>query len=89
MNPKDTPFTDAYVKAQESVLSRGYKLYLTIGAVIVVGGAILAFVRPERSYGLIPLAMIILLWGAVAKQRLNTFRENLELYKMIKQLHKE
>jgi hypothetical protein len=89
MNPKETPFTEAYVKDQQKNLSLGYKLFMAMGAVLVLLGAILAFVRPQSMHELIPLGMIILLWSALAKQRLNTFRENLELSKMIQQLHED
>jgi hypothetical protein len=89
MNPKKTPFTEAYVKDQQSNLNLGYRLFLAMGVVLVLSGAILSFIRPQTVQGLITLGMIILLWGAVSKQRLNTFRENLELSKMIQQLHKD
>lgn len=89
MKPKETPFTEAYVKEQQKNLSLGYKLFLTIGAVLVLSGAILAFIRPQSVHTLNTLGMIVLLWGAFSKQRLNTFRENLELSKMIQQLHKD
>ena len=89
MNPKEIPFTEAYVKDQQKNLSLGYKLFLAIGAMLVLSGAILAFLRPQSVNELVTLGMIILLWGAFSKQRLNTFRENLELSKMIKQLHED
>ena len=89
MNPKEIPFTEAYVKDQQKNLSLGYKLFLAIGAMLVLSGAILAFLRPQSVNELVTLGMIILLWGAFSKQRLNTFRENLELSKMIQQLHQD
>ena len=87
MEPKQTPFTDAYVKDQEKNLSLGYRLFLTLGVVLVLSGAILAFFRPQSVHTLNTLGMIVLLWGAFSKQRRNTFRENLELSKMVQQLH--
>jgi hypothetical protein len=47
MNPKKTPFTEAYVKDQQSNLSLGYRLFLAMGVVLVLSGAILAFLRPQ------------------------------------------
>jgi hypothetical protein len=85
MNPKKIPFTDAYVKEQQSSLKLGYNLFAAIGAILVLFGAILTFLsRPVE--GLITLGMIFLLWAALSKQRLSTFHENLELSKMIQQL---
>ena len=85
MNPKKIPFTDAYVKEQQSTLSRGYNLFAALAVVVLAVGIILIWLDRE-STGLITMAMILAMWGAFSKQRLNTFRENLELSKMIQQL---
>jgi hypothetical protein len=87
MNPKKTPFTDAYVKEQQSTLSLGYKMFAAVGIVITVFGIIVLVFRPyPEGQGLLTFGMIFVLWAALSRQRLNTFRENLELYKMTQQL---
>jgi hypothetical protein len=93
MNPKEMPFTDAYVKEQQSALSLGYKLFATLGIVILVGGIVALVFRSDRLlvHGLIFLVLgnIYLVWASLARQRLNTFRENLELSKLMQQLRED
>ena len=86
MNPKKIPFTDAYVKEQQSTLSLGVNLFSTVGIVITVFGIIVLVLRPyPEGPGVLTFGLIFVLWAALSNQRLNTFRENLELYKMIQQ----
>jgi Flp pilus assembly protein TadB len=93
MNPKETPFADAYVKEQQSTLSLGYKLFAVLGIMVLVVGLIVLVSRSVDSLVLgiifITLANIYLVWASLAKQRLNTFRENLELSKLIQQLRED
>lgn len=87
MSAKKIPFTNEYIKEQESTLSLGYKLFLIMGAVVAVVGIALSITsRGADPIRLITLGMIYLVWGALSKQRLNTFRENLELSRKIEQL---
>ena len=93
MDPKNTPFTDAYVKEQRSALSLGYKLLSIIGIVIMAVGIVIFVSRSDDSLVLgfifLTLGNIFLVEAALSKQRLNTFRENLELSKMIQQLRED
>jgi hypothetical protein len=93
MDSKRTPFTDAYVKEQQKTLSLGYKLFAACGIVILVTALVVLFIRSYHflAHGLILLTLgnTYLLWAALSKQRLSTFRENLELSKMIQQLRED
>ena len=90
MNPEKIPFTDAYVKEQSS-LSLGTRILASFAAIGVI--PIVFALRGFEDTGLIAscitVALILLVWAGLARQRVNTFRENLELYKMIQQLRKD
>ena len=90
MNPKEIPFTDAYVKEQQSKSSLGYKLGATLAFLCLAVG-IFSFVNDHLVPGLIfvNLSTIYVVWGSLAKLRMNTFRENLELSRMIQQLRED
>ena len=96
MDPKNAPFTEAYVKEQRSGLSLGYKLFSTIGVVVTAVAIVLLVLqvlRPSsnlvQGFIFLTLGAIYLMWAAFSKQRLNTFRENLELSRMIQQLRED
>ncbi len=57
-----------------------------MGTAVAAVGITLSITSKVEPIGYITLGMIYLVWGALSKQRLNTFRENLELSKMIQQL---
>ena len=86
MNPKKIPFTDAYVKEQQSTLTLGVYVFVTLAIMAIVAAIAVDFMFKAEPIGLITLGIILLLWAALSKTRLNTFRENLELSKMIQQL---
>ena len=90
MDKKGTPFTDEYVKDQRSSLLLGYRLFTAIGALVTLI-AIVSLLRDPgfSTLASMPVALIFLLWAALAKTRLNTFHENLELSKMIQQLRED
>ena len=91
MNPKKTPFTDAYVKEQQSTLSLGIKLFAILGIMVLAVAVIVLVSDKALVQGLLFLTLgnIYLVWAALSKQRLSTFRENLELSKMIQQLRED
>jgi len=37
----------------------------------------------------VTMGLVLLVWAGLAKQRVNTFRENLTLYKLIQQLRED
>jgi hypothetical protein len=89
MNPKNTPFTDAYVKEQ----SKAYKMSnisAVFGMVVVVLAPVISRfdsdVTGTESVVFVGMGLIFVMWGGVIRYRVHTFRENLELYKMIQQL---
>ena len=86
MEPKDTPFTDLYVADQERNMSRALKLFAITGMVIGAAGILIGFssTHYEAQSSLI-MALLFLMWAAMLNQRRNTFRENVELSKMIQQ----
>jgi hypothetical protein len=80
------------VKDQRSNLSLGYKLGVTF-AIVSLAIAIFHFQRGPEQYipGLIffLVSNIFVVWGSLARQRMNTFQENLEIYRMIQQLRED
>jgi len=88
MAPKKTPFTDAYSKNQQSLLHLGS--YFLIGS----GGGLLGVAisnmisrssRAEAIYFEIICGLILIAWGGLTRQRLQTYLENREIYKAIHQ----
>jgi Flp pilus assembly protein TadB len=92
MKPKETPFTDAYVKEQQSKLSLGYKLFATLALLLLAAGLVVMVIgccHLNDEITITALGIIFLVWASLTKQRMNTFQENLELSKMIQQLRQE
>jgi hypothetical protein len=92
MKPKETPFTDAYVKEQQSKLSLGYKLWATVAVVLLAAGLVVRVIGCCQIYDemtITTMGIIFLMWASLTKLRMNTFQENLELSKMIQQLRQE
>jgi hypothetical protein len=92
MKPKETPFTDAYVKEQQSNLSLGYRLWATIALLLLAAGLVVRVIgccRLNDEIMITALGIIFLVWASLTKQRMNTFQENVELSKMIQQLSED
>ncbi len=88
MSPKITPFTDAYSKSQQSLLSRGSYFLMGCGSVIfglAISNMISSSSRAETIYFEIICGLILMAWASLTRQRLQTYLENLEIYKAIQE----